>query len=87
MEVSKTISGEYKSGVVFRDECGIEITTNFNNKGALFTIGVINTDRYVATCRGVDMPPDRAQHYHELLVSNVQAFIGEIEAVMKEIGL
>lgn len=86
MEVSKEVSGRYESSVRFREECGIEITTKFDNAGAQFAIGVINTDRYIAACRGVDMQHDRAQHYHDLLVSKAQAFIGEIEAVMKEIS-
>lgn len=87
MEVVNEVSGKYKSGVIFRDESGIEVVTRFSKGEAYATIGQMNIDRYIAACRGVDMPHDRAQHYHDLLVSKAQAFIGEIEAVMKEIGL
>jgi len=85
MEVVNEVSGEHESRVEIGEDTGIKVITKYLAGRAVFVIDSITSDCYIAESNGIEMNPDRAQHYHELLTSKVIAFIGEIEAVMKEI--
>lgn len=87
MEVVKHPVVTMSTEVRLDDECGVDISMDHRNGMATFYIDQMDPHWFTARIGPVDMPHDRAQHYHELLVSKVQAFIGEIEAVMKEVGL